>query len=174
MRRLSLTARRAQEDHSSGEVEVVLMEITHPEMDAPVRLSSDPTERLSDDPPVYCTRSSWKGANPVLDPYLSIVASVLLPSDQEDDPAVAALVLENLDAGIPKLLRSFTTAATISIAVVLASSPDEIEAEWSGLRIVSSEITATEVSLRISREEIELEYFPTGRMTRDRFPGLHR
>lgn len=137
-------------------------------------MSTDPTDRLSDDPPVYGTRSSWRGANPILDPYLWTVASVLLPSDREDDPAVASIVLENLDSRMAGLVRSFITAANLSMAVVLASSPDEVEAEWTDLRIVSCEITATEISLRISREEIELEYFPTGRMTRDRFPGLHR
>lgn len=174
MRRLSLNARQAMDDPASSEVEVVLIEITHDELDAPIRLSTDNTERLSADPLYYGTRSSWRGANPITDPYLWVVASVLLPSDQEDTPAGATLVLDNLDWNIAELLRSFRTPAHFAMAVVLASSPDLAEAEWQDLLLTSAEISAGEILLTISREEIELEYFPAGRMTRRQFPGLHR
>ena len=53
--------------------------------------------------------------------------------------------------------------------------PDDlIEAEWTDLQLLTAEITGAEITLQFSREEIELERFPAGRMTRDRFPGLHR
>lgn len=174
MRQMSLNARLAADDQNSSEIEVVLIEISHAALETPIRLSTDNTERLSTDPLYYGTRSNWRGANPVSDPYLWVIASVLLPSDQEDAPAAATLVLENLDWQITGLLRSFTTPATFAMAVVLASSPDLVEAEWDDLLLTSSEITAGDILLTISREEIELEYFPGGHMTRSQFPGLHR
>ena len=173
MRRVSLNARLMQDAPTTSEIYVVLLEITHPSLDAPIRLSTDNTERLSTDPLYYGTRSSWRGANPLTQPYLWVIASTLLPSDQEDAPAAGTFVLENLDNSIAKLLRSFTDLASLSMAVVLASSPDLIEAQWTGLDIVASEINTGEVSVSFSREEIELESFPVGRMSRDRFPGLH-
>lgn len=174
MRRLSLNARLAQLDLRPEEIEVVLMRMTHPLLTAPIRLSTDNTERITADPLVYGTRSRWGGANPVTEPYLWVVASTLLPSDLDDAPAAASIVLENLDAGMAELLRSFTEPANVDLAVVLASSPDEVEAEYTDLRLVGCEITAGEITLRLSREEIELEQMPAGRMTRDRFPGVHR
>ncbi|HBD89285.1 MAG TPA: hypothetical protein DC061_00930, partial [Gemmobacter sp.] len=63
--------------------------------------------------------------------------------------------------------------ATIHMAVVLASSPDLIEGEWTDLQILSADIDTGEILLNFSREEVENELFPTGRMTRGRFPGLH-
>lgn len=174
MRRLSLNARLVQDDQASAEVYVILLQIEHPALPAPIRLSTDNTERLSDDPPVYGTRSRWRGADPATEPFLWTVASALVPSDLEDAPAAATIILENVGSEAVQLLRSFTDLATVHMAVVLASSPDLIEAEWADLRLMSHEISAGEISLQISREEIELEPFPAGRMTRDRFPGLHR
>lgn len=174
MRRLSLNARLALDAPASAEIEVVLIEIDHPELDAPIRLSTDNTERLSDEPLYYGTRSTWRGADPDSDPYLWVAASALLPSDLEDQPAAATVALENLDSRMVELLRSFRDPATIHMAVVLASSPSLVEAEWTDLRLVGADITAGEISLQISREEIENEMFPSGRMSRDRFPGMHR
>lgn len=173
MRRLSLNARLAQDAEGSAEIEVALILIEHPELSSPIRLSTDNTERLSDDPLMYGTRSGWRGANPVTEPYLWVIASAVLPGDSEDAPASAKIALENLDAEMVELVRSFTDPATVSLAVVLADSPSVVEAEWSGLRLVSADITAGEIILSISRDEVELEPFPPGRMTRLNFPGLH-
>lgn len=173
MRRLSLNARMMQDDLVSDQIYVVLIEIDHPELPRPIRLSTDNADRIQADPPIYGTRSSWRGANPITDPYLWIVASALLPGDQDDTPAAATIALENLDREMVRLVRSFTAPATVAMAVVLAATPDQVEAEWTDLRIVSADTDAGEVLLSISREQIEMEYFPSGRMTRDRFPGLH-
>lgn len=173
MRRLSLNARLAQDAISSAEIEAALFRITHPELPAPIRLSTDNTERLSDDPIYYGTRSSWAGANRVTEPYLWIIASAVLPSDLEDEPASATIVIENLDSEMVELLRSFTTPAVVDIAGVLASSPDVVEVEYLGLQLMSADIKGAEIHLSLSREEIEGEYFPPGRLTRAHFPGLH-
>ena len=97
----------------------------------------------------------------------------MLPGDSDDAPAAATLVLENLDTDMVDLVRSFTDLASVSLAVVLASSPDTVEAEYTGLQIVSADITGGEIALALSRDEIELEPFPAGRMSKHRFPGLH-
>lgn len=175
MRKLSLNARMALDDDMLGdEIFVVLFEVSHPDLeDGPIRLSTDNADLIAEDPDVYGTRSTWRGADPASDPYLWIVASALLPSDQEDAPAAAQVVLENLDIEMTRLLRSFRTPATVNIAVVLAQTPDVIEAEYLELELLSADISETEIQLSLSRDEIELEPFPAGRMTRDRFPGLH-
>ncbi|TMV09815.1 hypothetical protein FGK63_01725 [Ruegeria sediminis] len=174
MRRVSLNARSAAEAATTDEVEIALFSITHPYLDAPVRLSTDPTERLSVEPLMYGTRSAWDGADPVTDPYLFVLASAELPSDQEDAPATATIVLENVDNDIAALLRSFTDLPVVNMAVVLASSPDVVEVEYRDLRIVGAEGDASEISLQISRRPIEDETVPMDRFTKDRFPGLFR
>lgn len=173
MRLVSLNARLAMEAETSDEVALVLFCIEHPDLPAPIRLSTDNTERLSEEPLIYGTRSTWRSADPETEPYLFLLAAALLPSDVEDAPASAQIVLENLDSQMVALLRSFLTPPAVHMAVVLASSPNLVEAEWSGLQLLGADIDAGAITLTLSREEIEGEYWPTGRMTRDRFPGLH-
>lgn len=170
--RLSLNARLAHEAEFSAEIEVMLFVIEHPRLEAPIRLSTDNAVRISTDPEIYGTVSNWRGATPA-DPYLWVIASAVLPGDSEDGPAQATIVLENLDTGMVELVRSFSDPATVSLAVVMAASPNTIEAEYTGLQIVSAEITGGEIALALSRDEIELEPFPAGRLSKHRFPGLH-
>ncbi len=56
MRRVSLNARTAFDAATTAEVEIAQIMIEHPALDAPVRLSTDPTERISTDPLMYGTR----------------------------------------------------------------------------------------------------------------------
>jgi hypothetical protein len=169
MRRVSLNARLAQDAESTDEVYVVLVHITHPDIDEPVLFSTDNTERLSDEPLMYCTRSSWMDA---AEPYLFVLASTLVPSDLDDAPSAATIILENVDNDIAKVLRSFTTPATVAMAVVMAATPSLIEAEWTGLQMKTADGDAAEVRLEISRADIEQEWSPGHRMTKDFFPGL--
>lgn len=174
MRRMSLNARQAYEDENTDEIEVLLVVIEHESLAAPVRLSTDPTERLSADPLKYGTRSIWNGADAKTDPYQFVLVFAEFPSDLEDAPAAARMVIENVTNDIAKTLRSITDFASISMAVVLASSPNVVEAEFRNLKLVKSEGDAGEFTLNLSRLPIEEESCPTGRMTKDRFPGLHR
>ena len=174
MRRLSLNARMALDDPAATEVEVVLFMIEHPELEeGPIRLSTDQTEELSEDPIIMGTRSSWRGSDPQEEPFLWIIASAITPSDLDDAASAGSLVLENLDSDMVKLIRSVSTPPTVHVAVVLASSPDHVEAEWENFLIVDANVTAGEITLRFSREDVENEPFPPGSMTRNNFPGLH-
>ncbi|UDF29841.1 UNVERIFIED_ORG: DUF1833 domain-containing protein [Roseateles sp. XES5] len=170
---VSLNARMVQDAHSSDEIYVALMEITHPELASPIRLSTDNADLISEEPYIRGTRSTWRSSHST-DPFLWIVASTVLPSDLDDAPAAATIILENLDRRMAEIVRSFTTPATFHMAVVLASSADLVEAEYTDLLLTSAEITAGEISLSISREEIESEIVPNGKMTARTFPGLHR
>ncbi|AWI83071.1 hypothetical protein CEW88_04975 [Alloyangia pacifica] len=174
MRRVSLNARTAFDAATTSEVEVVLFQFEHSALPAPIRISTDPTVRLSADPLMYGTRSTWLGSNPTTEPFLFVLASAELPGDQEDAPPAAQLVLENVDNRIADQLRSVVRRATVHMAVVLASSPNDVEVEYRNLKLISSEGDAGEITLQVSRQPIEEEVVPMDRFTRDRFPGLHR
>lgn len=174
MRRVSLNARTAFDAATTSEVEVALIMIEHPELDAPLRLSTDPSERLSIEPLMYGTRSTWMDSDPVSDPFLFVLASVELPSDLEDAPAAATIIVENVDSDIVELMRSFTDRPKVHIAVVMASSPELIEVEFRGMVMTGSSGNASEISITVSRAPIEEESVPMDRFTKDRFPGLFR
>lgn len=174
MRRLSLNARMALDDPAAEEVEVVLFMIEHAELEeGPIRLSTDDTEELSNDPYLMGTRSDWRGSDPETQPFLWTIASAIVPSDLDDASSSGSVVLENLDSRMVKLIRSVSTPPTVHVAVVLASSPSNIEAEWHDFLITDANVSAGEITLRFSREDVENEAFPPGKMTRNYFPGLH-
>ena len=166
-----MNARQAMDAANSAEVEVALIQIDHPDLDAPVRLSTDPTDRLSVDPLRYGTRSSWLGAT---DPFLFVLASAEVPGDQEDAPAAANIVLENVTNDIAATLRQVSTRATVHLAVVLASSPDQVEVEFRDMSLVGADGDAGEIRLSLTRAPIEAETVPMDRFSRDRFLGLFR
>ena len=152
---------------------MVLIRISHPDLvDGPVRLSTDPTERISVDPLAYGTRSRWGGETSEI--HWFVIASALLPDDVDDAPATASVVLEAVDRDMAAVLRSTTARATVDMAVVLASSPDVVEAEWLGLDLVSAEGDAGEIKLSLSRDPITSEPWPARRQTRSAFSGLFR
>lgn len=174
MRNIPLNARRAHEEPFEDDPEIALFVITHPLLDAPVRLSTDPTERLSEDPLMYGTRSSWDGADPMTEPYLFVLASAEQPSDLEDAPAAGRIRLENIDNRIAETLRAFTSRAEIKMAVVRASAVNEPDAEFHDMRLMSASGDAGEVQLDFSRQPIEEEIVPMERFSKARFPGLFR
>lgn len=174
MKRVSLNSRMMQDAPASGEIEVALFIITHPTLATPIRLSTDNADEISRDPYIRGTRSTWMGSDPLTEPFKHILAEAVLPSDLDDTPAAGQIVLALTDQALVTAVRSVTTVPTISMAVVLASSPDVIEFEVRDLDIVSHDINAGEVTLTFSREDIEQEPCPAGRFTKDNFPGLHK
>lgn len=171
-RTVSITARRYAEDETSDQVEVVLMQFEHADLDAPIRISSDVT-RLSTDPLLYGTRSTWNDADPETEPYLFAGASIQMPGDQDGAPAAVQLVLDLYDDTLVTQLRATTTPATAHLAVVYAASPDVIELEYRGLE-VSDASYGEQLVITAARRAIEDRGVPQHLMTKDRFPGLYR
>ncbi len=177
MRILSLNNRRAIDATSSDEVEVALIRITHPSITEPVRLSTDDTSIFSYEPLIYCTYSTWLApigtTAPV--PYLFGLVSTALPDDQEDQAQSAKLVLEVVDQDMAKVCRSINDRdARADIAVVHASAPNALMAEYIGLPITMAEGDNATITLTLSRQSMADEPFPAGRMTRAAFPGVNR
>ncbi|WP_299370414.1 hypothetical protein [uncultured Tateyamaria sp.] len=172
MKVLSLNARTHVDAEHSEDVEIVLFEISHPDLDAPVRISTDPTERISADPLAYGTRSEWNGADTVAEPFLFVIVNAELPGEEDNTPAQTRLIIYNTDSRLAEALEAITTPAQLNMAVVMASSPDVPEIEYFGLDCTSVEADEGEISISFSRHAIEDELAPYERFTRERFPGL--
>lgn len=173
MKWVSLNARQANDAAHSDEVELALVQIEHPSLVAPIRLSSDNTERLSVEPITYGTRSAWNGANPLTEPYLFVGMEIELPGDAEDAPPAARMRFANIDPGLVPTIRSVNLQASVHIAVMLASSPDTPDGvEYRDLRLIDASYDAAAIEIVMTRRPIEDGMFPFARMTKQRFPGL--
>lgn len=170
MRSISPAARRLQDGETADDYEVVLMQITHPDFDAPVLISSDPTEAISYDPVQFGTRSRWLGNET---PFLTISMGIDLPDDTTDAPMQGSLVLDIVDSRIAEILVSTHEQALFNIAIVMRSSPDFVERQFLGLLLASAEGDGGSVALTFERRQIHEDPCPRDRTTKERFPGLH-
>ncbi|MFO1126382.1 MAG: hypothetical protein U1E25_14635 [Methylocystis sp.] len=160
-----MTIRQSMYAEHSEECEVALVTITHPSLAVPVRLSSDPTERLSVDPLRYGTRS---GGNE----FEFVNLSAIVPDDRKGTPPRVALILENVGFDVIEVAQSFTNIATAAIDLVLASAPNLVIQSYRGLRIVRCSFDEASATFDLSREPFVSEPFG-GRQTKSFFPGLH-
>ena len=152
---------------------IVLVTIAHPNLSAPVYLSSHPTQRLTTDPLTYGTITGPLN-NQVI--YQFVLMSAVVPGDSNDAGSKAQLVLENVESDMVKVIRSFTDYATVDFKLVMASNPNFVERHFPDRRIAKATCDASKVTLDIIRWPIEMdsimEAWPSMRMTRSRFPGL--
>ena len=165
-RTVPLTFRAAGQAQTSDVVPAMLLTITHESMAEPVRLSSDPTVNLSLEPLLFGTRHQG-------DEYLFVIMSAVLPDDLASSPPQASLAFANVEKSMTAVLRSITTPAVVDIAVVDASDPDVIVAEYKSLQTISSSYTAAQVTLEVGREPMTSEPCPCWRMTKSAFPAVH-
>lgn len=160
-----LSARRSMFEERTPELEVLLVTISHTLLTAPIRLSSDPTERFSADPLVYGTTSNALQYNFVL-------MGAVLPDDRKGSPPRTALTFDNIDSSYIELARSFNEPATVDLAVVFASAPNLVTQSYAGLRMTRMSYDENSLTFDISREPYLSEPFGA-RQTKNYFPGLH-
>lgn len=149
----------------SEEVVACLLTVTHPDLEEPIRLSSDPTMRISDDPLIYATYSRSQE-------YLYLPFEFTLPDDKSDSPPRVQLSLDNTERSLVAVLRSFATPASITVELVLASDPDNVEIELPSLQLSDATIDEGRVSATLVADPLINEPHPAGQFTPGSFPGL--
>jgi hypothetical protein len=155
---------------------VILITITDTTLVDPLLLSSHPSTRISVDPLSYGTISNG-------DTYEWALLDVPLPDDRDDGgPRKANVTIDNVTEDRATIFRNVTDAARVTIAVVLASAPDDTIQTVTNLRIVGRSYTAQSVTLELSAQAAgisgldpaQVEPWPAMRQTWQRAPGLHR
>ena len=168
MTTLSLSFRQAFNEESTDEYPVILVEITPSGASEPVRICSEPAERLSADPLRYGIRHQGEE-------YEWVVMSAAWPDDQEGKAPSTTLVFANVVEDMAATVRGVTpgTQADVRLKLVLSSAPDFVE-ETYDMKATNGTYNAVQVTLDVSREPIEMEPWPAFRMTKVNFPGLFR
>lgn len=164
MRSVSDAFRQALYAQESDEVAVCLITVTHPELTDPIRLSTDPTTRLSTDPLLYGTKSRG-------DDYSFVPINVMIPEEGEEAPA-ATLEIDNTDLGLITAIRSVTQAASVKIEIVLASDPDTVEIEYPAMTVSHVDYDAQTIRFSLAIDSLATEPFPGTAFIPSMFPSL--
>lgn len=165
MRVLSLNFREALFAEASGEVVIFLLTITHDELDDPIRLTTDPTERKTDVPLVYRTMSRG-------DEYLYAGVDITLPDEQDKAPPSSKLTIANVTRDLIPLARSVSTPPQVKIEAVLASAPDDVEMTWPAMDMSNLTYDASFLQFDLTMDALVTEPYPSGTFSPAGFPGL--
>jgi hypothetical protein len=154
-RPLSETLKLAGFASGTSEVFAVLVEITHDDLDAPIRLTSNGADLMS-------------GGNL----YTAYPFEIALPPDTNEQIPKTTVRFGNADLRITQALRSIETPPTMNVSVVLASDPDTVEIGPIPFVLRDASYDEVVVEATLSFERIYQLRFPCLAMTPITSPGL--
>ncbi len=138
----------------TGEAFIVLIKIDHPNLSAPIRVSSDGVNTSSNG-----------------ETFIAFPFELELPISDPDQPPRARITIDNVDRSIVTAIRSINTEATVDIDVVLGSDPDTLEVSFTGFKLVNVDYDALVVAGDLSFEDFFSEPFPSRVFSPADFPG---
>ncbi|WP_025324508.1 DUF1833 family protein [Deferrisoma camini] len=155
MRTLSAAATRAITAQETGEAFLLLLTIDHPDLTQPIRVARNGEDVVS------------RGNT-----YTAYPFEIEIPEERGDRPPRVRLVLDNVDRQITEAIRPLTSSPTVTLEVVLASSPDTVEAGPYDFTIRNITYDAQVITAELAYEDVLNLRFPADRFTPNLFPGL--
>lgn len=165
MRVLSLNFRQALFSQNSSEVPIFLLTITHEELDEPIRLTTDATERKSADPLVYRTMSRG-------DEFIYTGIELTIPDEQDKAPPASKLSIANVTRELVPLARSVTTPPSVKIEAILSSDLDTVEFFYPAFDMSNLTYDAAFLQFDLTIDSLVTEPFPSRTFSPAAFPGL--
>lgn len=153
----------------TGACPIFLVTIAHPALSAPIRVSSDPTQRLSETPTdvIYGTQS--RGNDFIFFPF-----TLVLPTDEDEGPQNMQVALDNVTREYTKILRGIAGSRPPSVTteIVLSATPDIVEGVWPEYLLTEAKYDATTITGTLTLETLYREPFPALCFTPSYFPAL--
>jgi len=154
-RTLSSAMLQAINAEETDDAILVLVEITHPNLAEPIRVTSDGVDTVSNG-----------------NTFVSCPFEFEMPSEEDDSEMVGTLRVDNVDREIVQAVRTVATPPKVTVQIVRAADPDTIEVEWPEWDMVHAEYDVLKVTGKLSVESWTQEPFPAGKMDPSRFPGI--
>jgi hypothetical protein len=152
---LSATAKAAVFAQETSEVILAILTIDHSSMATPIRVVNDYNNIVSQG-----------------ETYLGFPFDITFPDDSESQLPSAKLTIDNVDRQIVEAIRTLTGPATMSLSLILQSTPDTIERGPYELQMRNVEYDAMTVSADLLNDDIFNEPYPGHAYTPANFPGL--
>lgn len=151
----SLAARMALNAQETGEAFLILLTLSHPAMQEPLRVTSDAVE----------TQSRGESFAPF--PF-----ELTLPDDDGNGAPQARLAIDNVDRQIVRALRELGSAPFVLMEIVRAADPDTVEARFVDFRLTDITYDSRVVEGILGIEDFTSEPYPANVFSPGLFPGL--
>lgn len=154
-RSVSSTFRAAAFAQETDQIYLLLLTIDHADLAAPIRVVNNYADVVSSG-----------------DTYTGMPFEITLPPDNDESLSSAQLSIQNVDRQIVQAVRDIDSAPTVTLSVVLAASPNTIEAGPYEMTLRDVSYDALVVTGSLSVEDMMNEPYPGDFFTPGEFPGL--
>jgi hypothetical protein len=165
----SVNFREAAFSAETGRVIIALITLTHADLADPIRISTDPTQRITAmttvTDVVYGTVSRGET-------FIFLPLRINLPSDTDEGPGEMTLEFDNVHRAYTAAIRSIFTPVAVNVELVLDNALDTVEAQWPEFLLANIRYDASTISGTLKIETLEREPFPSGIFSPSAFPGL--
>ncbi|MFA7287329.1 MAG: DUF1833 family protein [Melioribacteraceae bacterium] len=165
-RSTSATFRDAVYRPETGEVYVLLLTVNHDDLTTPIRVSTDNNDTFTVDSTTV--RGTISNGNN----FIYLPMEITLPDDSDESISQAKISIDNIDRDILRSIRSLESPPTVSIQVVLASSPNTYEAQFNNFVLRDVTADSLVISGTLSLSNFLNEPFPGGTILPSNFPGI--
>ena len=164
---VSATFRQAAYGQETGRVIIALITIDHSSLLEPIRICTNPTQRIAeyDNDIVYGTVSDG-------DNYIFLPLRLQIPSDTDEGPGNMIIEFDNIHRDYTEAIRSIFTPPTVTVELVLDSTPDTVEVSWPEFLLTDITYNALTIQGTLALETLDREPFPAGTFNPTSFPGL--
>ena len=153
----------------TGVVPILLVTITHEQLPEPIRLSTDPTQRI----PEFTTASRVVyGTVSRGQTFVFYPMSLTLPSDSDNGPKAMSIEIDNVHRDITVAVRSLFTPPKFNVEIITSDSLNTVVAEWPEYLLTNITVNASTVSGKLELETLTNEPYPSGTFNPSMFPGL--
>jgi hypothetical protein len=152
---VSSRARTALFAQQTDEVFLPLLTITHASLATPIRVVHNPQNITS--------RGNL---------FVGYPFEMELPPQDPDQPPRLRIAIDNIDRDIVASLRALSTPPSVTLEVVLAATPDTVEAGPFVMTLTGVDYDALTVTGDLAAEDVLSEPYPGDSFTPAKFPGL--
>ena len=168
-RTLSVAARAALFAQESDNTLVTLLTFTGTGISPAIRLCDNFTQRISDG---INDEEIMYGLVSRSNNYIFLPFQITLPTEEAQSIPRAQLRIDDVTRYLTPTIRSITSPPNLLIELVLKTTPNVVEASFSGLQLASIGYDANSMTADLSLPSLILEPFPGGTFTPSYFPGM--
>jgi hypothetical protein len=104
--------------------------------------------------------------------FVFLPMEISLPTEEEAQAPRCSIVLRDVTRYVIPIVRTIVGPPTVKMELVLAKTPDTVEASFSGFYISNFSYNADSVTADLSMIDYEREPFPMHSFTPAYFPGM--
>lgn len=148
-------------------VPILLITFSHTSLIEPIRISTDPTQRVVqvDEYVSYGTISRGNT-------FIYLPVSFKLPDDTDAGPGEMQIEVDNVDRAMTEAIRSIFTPITVKVEIVMDNAVDTVDIEWPEYVLSNIQYNATTITGTMLLESLVREPFPGLMFTPSTAPGI--